>query len=517
MLTLAPRTQLATRLEEHYELAQRPFALTLDQHFVFHSHSYAAAFADVRRALDRRDGLVVVTGDPGTGKTMLCRTVVDQLTAEAYVSVVLDPRVTVEDLLRHVLADFGVFVPSRRPGPLGQGVDEPSRHQLMRALQRFLATLVPIGGCAVVVLDEAQQLDPDVLQQLCLLLNLETNESKLLQVVLVGHASLNDVLDRPELAQLNQRVARRCVLEPLDDREVGPYIRHRLATAQRLALAADIDALQAGEAAIEMVPCNLSFTPAAVRGIALYSRGIPRVVNLLCDRALEIGYERHIHTIDALTVRAAASRVMPGRTAHRDRVCVRAAAVAVTVAIGAAGVGTAAWQTGGDPRLPPPPPAFAAAAVWSARPAMGRIEVFDRIDIWNGALSEEPNDETPPGDSRLLGVALLRRANVVSFALEMSREPRRAMLHPISDRVFELEVGPVVGPVRTEELTPASEVPLVSQLSIREQRTPTDELFARARVTLRTPGRADVRVAGRVVYVDIRPVAAGQRQVIRGF
>jgi hypothetical protein len=87
------------------------------------------------------------------------------------------------------------------------------------------------------------------------------------------------------------------------------------------------------------------------------------------------------------------------------------------------------------------------------------------------------------------------------------------MLHPVSDRVFELELGPVVGPVRTEELTPASEVPLVSQLSIREQRTPTNEIFLRARVMLRTPGRADVRVAGRVVYVDIQPVAAGRSPV----
>jgi general secretion pathway protein A len=510
MLTLPAPTALATRLEEHYALAQRPFALTLDQHFVFHSRSYAGALAEVRRALERRDGLVVVTGDPGTGKTMLCRTVVDQLGADAYVSVVLDPRVTVEDLLRHVLADFGVFVPSQRPGSLGHDGAVPSRHQLMRALQRFLATLVPIGACAVIVLDEAQQFDPDVLQQLCLLLNLETNESKLLQVVLVGHSSLNDILDRPELAQLNQRVARRCLLERLDDKEVGAYIRHRLATAQRLVLAADIGALGTGEAAIEMVPCNLSFTPAAVQAIGLYSGGVPRVVNLLCDRALEIGYERHTHTIGTLTVHAAASRVMPGRTARRNRVLLRAAAVVATVAVGAAGVGAAAWQTGGDPRLPPPPPAFAAAAVWSARPPMGRIEVFDRIKIWNGALNQEPKDETPPGDARLLGVALLRQANVVSFALEMSGEPRKAMLHPVSDRVFELEVGPVSGPVRAEELTPASEVPLVSQLSIREQRTPTDEIFVRARVTLRSAGRADVRVAGRVVYVDIQPLAAGR-------
>ncbi len=516
MLTLFPRNGPATRLEEHYALATRPFALTLDQHFVYRSRSYAAALADVHRALDRRDGLVVVTGETGTGKTMLCRTLVDELGGAAYVSVVLDPRVTVEDLLRHVLADFGVFVGARRPEPPGPGSGDVTRHQLMRALQRFLATLVPAGACAVVVVDEAQQLDPAVLQQLCLLLNLETNESKLLQVVLVGHTSLDDVLDRRDLAQLNQRVARRCTLEPLDDREVEAYIRHRLATAQRLAVAADIDALRAGDAAVEMVPCNLSFTPAAVRALVRHSRGIPRVVNLLCDRALEIGYEQALHTIRGSTVRAAVRRTFPrgtprviGRVPRRRRarisVATAAAIAALVVGAGAAG----AWQAGGGdrrPGLPPPPAAFAAGGAWSARPEMGRIEVFDRIEIWNGALTEEPKGAAPPGDPRLLGVALLRQGSVVSFVLEMTAEPRRAMLHPVSDRLFELEVGPVVSPVRSEELMPASEVPLVSQLSIREQRTPANEVFVRARVMLRAPGTGDVRVAGRVVYVDLRPV-----------
>jgi hypothetical protein len=344
--------------------------------------------------------------------------------------------------------------------------------------------------------------------------------------VLVGHTSLNDVLDRVELAQLNQRVARRCRLEPLDGPEVGAYIRHRLATAQRLALAADIDSLQAGDATVEAVPCHLSFTSAAVRAIARHSQGIPRVVNLLCDRALEIGYERHTHTIRALTVRAAAGRVIPARPARRlmsarpltrliarvptkrSRAWSRAAAIAAMVTAGVAGVGAGAWSAVGDetgPGLPPPPAAFAAAAAWIPRPEMGRIEVFDRMQIFSGALNAEPKGEVPAGDPRLLGVALLRQGRVVSFALDMTAEPRRAMLHPVSDRVFELEVGPVIGPVRTEELTPASEVPLVSQLSIREQRT-TSETFVRARVMLRTPGRADVRVAGRVVYVDIQPL-----------
>jgi len=500
------------RLEEHYGLAQRPFTLTLDQRFVYHSRSYAAALADVRRALDRRDGLVVVMGEPGTGKTMLCRTLVQQLGEMACVSLVLDPRVTVEDLLRHVLADFGVHVSSGRSGPLGPAGDQPNRHQLMRALQRCLAALVPTGGCAVLIVDEAQYLDTDVLEQLCLLLNLETDESKLLQVVLVGQTSLDDLLERPELAQLNQRVARRVVLEPLTATDVNAYMQHRLATAQRLALAADLHTLGTDEATVETVPCAVSFTPAAVRAVVRHSKGIPRVINVLCDRALEIGYERRRHTIRAAMVRAAARKVAR-RTAgdamgtKSATVRVAAAAALAAIAIGAAGVGaTRSADAERGPGLPPPPAAFAAAATGMARPDMGRLEVFDRLEIWNGALVPEPNDSTTPVEPRLLGVALLRRGDVVSLALEMSAEPRKTALHTVSDRILELDVGPVTGPVRSEELAPASEVPLVSQLSIREQRTPANEVFVRARVMLRAPGRADVRVSRRVVYVDLHPV-----------
>ncbi|MBI2186632.1 MAG: AAA family ATPase [Acidobacteria bacterium] len=514
MLHLFPRPLPAPRLEEHYGLAQRPFASTLDQHFVFRSATYAAALDDVRHALDRRDGLVVVTGETGTGKTMFCRTLVDELGAAAPVSLVLDPCVTAEDLLRHALADFGVCV-SRGPGPCGPGAGQPSRHQLMRALQRCLATLVPDGACAVIIVDEAQHLDPTVLDQLCLLLNLETNESKLLQVVLVGHTSLIDMLDRPACAQLRQRIARHSTLAPLTAGEVRDYVRHRLTTAQRLALAADLDALRTGEAAVEMVPCTLAFTPAALRAVARHSRGVPRIVNRLCDQALEMGYVRRTQTIGRPIVRRAASRLAgPARAVARGRVLARAAAVVAGLAVGGIGAAAGAWQAGaaqGRPALPAPPPVFAAAAVSNARPDdLGRVEVFDRVDIWNGALTNEPQDAAAAAEPRLLGVALVRSGDSVSVAIEMSAEPRRAVLRPLSDRMFEVELGPVAGPVRSEAFAPASEAPLVSQLSIREQRMPNDDRFLRARIVLRAPGRGDVRVAGRVVYVDLEPVGGSR-------
>jgi hypothetical protein len=199
--------------------------------------------------------------------------------------------------------------------------------------------------------------------------------------------------------------------------------------------------------------------------------------------------------------------------AARGRGLVRAAAVVAALSAGAAGAGAGAWAGGGrgGPGLPPAPPAFGAAAAWAAAPgALGRIEVFDRLEIWNGSLTVEPQEGLSSPDVRLLGVALLRKGDVVSLALEMSAEPRRAVLHAVSDRILELDLGPVVGPVRAEELAPASEVPLVSQLSIREQATPGNGVFVRARVMLRAPGRGDVRISGRVVYLDVQPVGGSR-------
>lgn len=361
MLSLVRHTRTAA--VEPYDAApaiRRPFALTLDQQFLFPSRSHEHVLGDVRRALHQREGLVVVTGGPGTGKTLLCRALLNELGAGACVSVVLDPRVTVEDLLLHVLADFGAISSPRQLAAVGS----PTRHQLMRALQQFLASLIPIWGCAVLVIDEAQDLDRAVLEQLRLLLNFETEVAKLLQIVLIGQPALQDVLREPALRQLDARVARRCSLEPLADDEVGRYIDHRLRIARQLPTPSDVITVEADGFDSPAPPHVLTFTPAAVRTIALRSHGVPRAVNVLCDRAIEIGVQRGAQRVDWRIARAAAARVQSpasGRTPI-PTVTKRRIAIAATVT---AALGLGGWGLRGEsspPVVPAPPLAFASAS-----------------------------------------------------------------------------------------------------------------------------------------------------------
>ena len=233
MLTVRPSMHLT--LDDHAGPSNRPFGLTLDQRFYYPSRSHVTVLGEVRKALLQREGLVVVTGATGTGKTLLCRTLLQELEPGVCASIVLDPRVTIEDLLLHVLTDFGVISSPRQVAVAGA----PTRHQLMRALQHFVASLIPAWGSAIIVIDEAQDLDPEVLEHLRLLLNFEADEAKLLQIVLVGQPALGQMLRHESLSQVDDRVARRCVLEPLSAGEIGPYIEHRLSTTQRLQRGAD--------------------------------------------------------------------------------------------------------------------------------------------------------------------------------------------------------------------------------------------------------------------------------------
>lgn len=346
MLSLLPRRQVAMRHEHHPVMARRPFGPALDQRFVYPSRSYVSAVGEVRLALQQREGLVVVTGGTGSGKTMLCRTLLQQLDAPVHVSVILDPCITSDALLLQMLTDFGVI---QGDSHAAEGNGMPLRRQMMAALQRFLASLASTGGYAVVVIDEAQHLRRAVLEQIRLLLNLETDETKLLQVVLVGQPDLDQLLRQPEMQQLDQRVARRCQLEPLTAHEVGRYIERRMTIAQRLAL----DDPQVGDAA-----WDVSFTPAALRAVATRSQGTPRVVNLVCDRALEIALTRRTQTIDGGIVREALKRIDAGGTPrfHFDRGKGVAALGAMTVAVAALTL----WS------LSPAEPAAAAPALFAA-------------------------------------------------------------------------------------------------------------------------------------------------------
>ncbi len=323
--------QPVTAWEEFHGLTAPPFSLTPDLRFVYHSRSHSRAIEQVTSALRRREGLIVVTGEIGTGKTMLCRTLLETFNeARTFLSVILDPGLTATDLLYQVLADFGLIAPAAKTGEPPAPV---TRHQLVATLQQFLASLIPLNAHAVIMIDEAQHLSPGVLEEIRLLSNFETDQAKLLQIVLVGQPNLEEVLGRPEMRQLHQRIARRCELQPLSSTEVLDYIDRRLLVAAGASLPRA--ALPDGSNAAPLV----EFTPPAVRALAAISKGVPRIVNTLCDRSLEIAFERQTHAINRRIVREAARRLkvpVPGFAPRfgASRTAAAAAVLALAVALG---------------------------------------------------------------------------------------------------------------------------------------------------------------------------------------
>ena len=272
--------------ETFFGLNESPFNLVPDPRFLFASSTHSAALAQVAYALERRDPLVVITGDIGTGKTLLCRTVLQRLPFKTFLSVINDPLLEADDLIKELLRDFGVIAkdPARFRGA--------TRHELVQTLHAFLSSLAPIQAHAVVMIDEAQHLRPDVLEQIRLLSNIDDSRGTILQIILVGQMDLEPLLSRPELRQLQQRVSRRFAIDPLNQEEVQHYVEHRLALARQ------------GEPA----PTNAGviFKPDAIQAVAEISAGVPRVINLLCDRSLELAFDAQVHTIDGARVHAAA-------------------------------------------------------------------------------------------------------------------------------------------------------------------------------------------------------------------
>jgi general secretion pathway protein A len=348
--TAAAPTDL-TACESFFGLLARPFSLTPDLRFVFHSRSHSRALEQVTEALKRREGLVVITGGIGTGKTMLCRTLLATFEPRTFLSVVLDPGLTVSDLLQQVLTDFGIIDDVERPA--GEGAAEITRHQLVSTLQKFLSTLIPLEAHAVIMIDEAQHLDPTVLEEIRLLSNFETDDAKLLQIVLVGQPDLDVLLNRPEMGQLNQRVARRVELHPLSPAEVQDYVERRLFVASEAVTGEKSDPAAGGSKSSGPLD-RIRFTPAAMQTVAAISGGVPRVVNTLCDRVLELGCERKTRVLDHSLVLLAARRLklpVPALVKMRSGAGLKAAAAAIFV-VAALGVW---WALRLAPAATPPP------------------------------------------------------------------------------------------------------------------------------------------------------------------
>ena len=289
------------RYERFFGFHEAPFSLAPNPRYLFQSASHTAALAQVAYAIERREPLVVVTGEIGTGKTLLCRTVLQRLEPKTFVSVVNNPLLERDDLLKQLLQDFGVISKHRT------AVAPTSRHDLVHALEDFLTSLIALRAHAVVLIDEAQHIQPEVLEQIRLLSNIDDPRGTMLQIILVGQADLESLLSRPELRQFQQRVSRRVRLEPLSADELRLYIEHRLAVGRVLTPSAipGADVLAQALAEWEGPGPDVAFTADAIQAIWTVSRGLPRVVNLLCDRALEAACAQGVRKIDVALVNAA--------------------------------------------------------------------------------------------------------------------------------------------------------------------------------------------------------------------
>ena len=204
--------------EDYYGFTEKPFSLTPDPKYLFKSESHANAFELLQYAVRRREGFVVVTGDIGTGKTTLCRALLEEIDRNTFTALVLNPFLSEEDLLKLILQDFGVV--SREDVKRGR-LANVSKQELIETIYDFLLGLLPLRASAVLIIDEAQNLPLPVLEQIRILSNLETDKEKLLQIVLVGQLNLNPLLKAPQMRQLDQRVSIRYQLRPLDARRSG--------------------------------------------------------------------------------------------------------------------------------------------------------------------------------------------------------------------------------------------------------------------------------------------------------
>jgi general secretion pathway protein A len=253
--------------EPFYGLREKAFSLSADPRFLFRSPAHAPAFDALLAGIRRREGLIVLTGEIGTGKTTLCRSVLQHLDRRTFSAFVPDPFVSREDLLKTLLLDFGVI----SLGDLTRGrFQGASRSDLSFLLYEFLDSLVPLQAFAVLVIDEAQNLSLPLLEEIRILSELERRE-KLLQVVLVGQPELRSSLKLPQMRQVNQRVSVHCELTALDAESTARYVNHRVFIAG------------VGESWVE-------FTPDAIDAIHQGSGGVPRLINRICDRALARGY-----------------------------------------------------------------------------------------------------------------------------------------------------------------------------------------------------------------------------------
>jgi general secretion pathway protein A len=273
--------------ETYFGLKENPFTLSPDPRYLYLSPQHREAMNCLIYGIGEKKGFMVVTGGIGTGKTTLCRALLAGLDGTVATALIFNPAISDIELLRTINQEFGIRL-------VGRG----TKKRYLDALNSFLMKNFAAGRNAVLMIDEAQNLSHSVLEQIRMLSNLETVREKLIQIILLGQPELRRLLTLPSIRQLNERITVRYDLKPLAREDVRRYIEHRLVTA-------------GGEA-------NGLFTPGGYALIYGLSRGVPRRINAICDRALLIAYGRDLRTIDRRLVRAAVRDIGPGYLTETD-------------------------------------------------------------------------------------------------------------------------------------------------------------------------------------------------------
>jgi general secretion pathway protein A len=296
--------------EAYFELREKPFAMTPDPRFLFLSKTHEEALAHLRYGLEQRVGFIAVTGEVGTGKTTLLRVLFNSLDERRFrLALIFNPCLTPVGLMQAINKEFGLRSRLRTlPG-------------LIEEFNHFLLEENHAGRTPVLVIDEAQNLAPEVLEQVRLLSNLETERDKLIQIVLVGQPELDELLRRQELRQLAQRIVVRARLQPLDQEETGAYVESRLRVAGANRQLFDAPALTA---------------------VYRHTRGFPRLLNILCDRALLAAFAQGAPMVSTMEVRSASGEIDAGAGRGWRRLFAR---VAVLRGLFAGGGGY--WMLGG--------------------------------------------------------------------------------------------------------------------------------------------------------------------------
>ncbi len=263
---------------KHFGLEELPFSIAPDPRYLYMSEQHREALAHLIYGFNSDGGFVLLTGEVGTGKTTVCRCLLEQIQENAAIAFILNPKLTVEELLGTVCDEFGIQYPE----------GNTSIKLFVDKINAFLLDANSKGRKAVLIIDEAQNLSSDVLEQLRLLTNLETNQNKLLQIILLGQPELRDKLSQLELRQLSQRIIARYHLGPLSRKDIGAYVEHRLAVAGLR---------------------DQLFSDSTISKLFSLSKGVPRLINVLCDRALLGTYTQGKKSVNTSTLKKAANEV----------------------------------------------------------------------------------------------------------------------------------------------------------------------------------------------------------------